>query len=60
MLFASLFQAVFAQVDHVLTDREAESTKKAIRDGLNAVLEASTYFHQPFIGSVQVSQLETL
>lgn len=58
MLFASLFQAVFAQVDHVLTDREAESTKKAVRDGLNAVLEASTHFYPPFIGSVQVGYIE--
>lgn len=55
MLFASLFESVFAEVDHVLTDREAESTKKAVRDGLNAVMEASTLFHPPFIGSLQVS-----
>jgi len=42
-------------VDHVLTDREAESTKRAVRDGLNAVMEASTQFYPPFIGSLQVS-----
>ena len=56
MLFASLFKSVFAEVDHVLTDREAESTKRAVRDGLNAVMEASTQFYPPFIGSLQVSQ----
>lgn len=55
MLFASLFESVFAEVDYVLTDREAESTKRAVRDGLNAVMEASTLFHPPFIGSLQVS-----
>ena len=55
MLFASLFKSVFAEVDHVLTNREAESTKRAVRDGLNAVMEASTQFYPPFIGSLQVS-----
>ena len=55
ILFASLFKSVFAEVDHVLTDREAESTKRAVRDGLNAVMEASTQFYPPFIGSLQVS-----
>ena len=56
MLFASLFKSVFAEVDHVLTDREAESTKRAVCDGLNVVMEASTQFYPPFIGSLQVSQ----
>ena len=54
MLFAFLYQAVFAEVDNVLTDRQAESTKKAVRDGLNTVMESSTQFHPPFIGSLQV------
>ncbi len=54
MLFASLFRGVFSQVDHILTEREAESTKKAVRDGLNAVMESSTLFYPPFIGSLQV------
>ncbi len=54
MLFASLFQGVFGQVDHILTEREAESTKKAVRDGLNAVMESSTVFYPPFIGSLMV------
>lgn len=59
-LFASLFQAVFSQVDNMLTDREAESTKKAVRDGLNAVMESSTLFYPPFIGSLQVRLQEPL
>ena len=54
MLFSILYKAVFVQVDTMLTDREAEDTKKAIRDGLNMVMEKSVQFHPPFIGSLQV------
>ena len=54
MLFASLFQGVFGQVDCVFTDHEAETTKKAVRDGLNAVVASSTTFYPPFIGSLLV------
>ena len=54
MLFSMLYEAVFVQVDTVLTDREAEGTKKAVRDGLNMVMEKSVLFHPPFIGSLQV------
>ena len=54
MLFSILYEAVFVQVDTMLTDREAEETKKAIRDGLNMVMEKSVQFHPPFIGSLQV------
>ena len=42
-------------VDRELTEREAETTVKAIKDGLNAVLESSTEFCAPFIGSLHVS-----
>ena len=54
MLFSILYEAVFVQVDTMLTDREAEETKKAVRDGLNMVMEKSVQFHPPFIGSLQV------
>ena len=49
-----LYEAVFVQVDNVLPDGEAESTKKAVRDGLNMVMEKSIQFHPPFISSLQV------
>ena len=54
MLFSVLYESVFVQVDTMLTDREAEGTKKAVRDGLNMVMEKSVQFHPPFIGSLQV------
>lgn len=44
-------------VDRELTDTEAETTVKAIKDGLNAVLESSTEFCAPFIGSLHVSTM---
>ena len=53
-LFASLYTSVFAQIDEMLDVRGAESTKKAVQDGLNAVMEASTQYHRPFIGSLLV------
>ena len=55
MLFACLYRSLFAMVDRELTENEAESTVKAIKDGLNAVLESSTEFCAPFIGSLHVS-----
>lgn len=54
MLFSVLYESVFAQVDTMLTDREAEGTKKAVRDGLNMVMEKSVQFYPPFIASLQV------
>ena len=54
MLFAQLFETVFSQVDNILIDEQAEETKKAVRDGLNTVMESSTHFYPPFIGSLQV------
>ena len=54
MLFSLLYESVYVQVDSVLTDREAEATKKAVKDGLNMVMEKSVQFHPPFIGSLQV------
>ena len=54
MLFSILYESVFVQVDTMLTEREAEDTKKAVRDGLNMVMEKSVQFHPPFIGSLQV------
>ena len=56
MLFSTLYEAVFVQVDSVLTDREAEGTKKAVREGLNMVMEKSEQFYPPFVGSLQVRE----
>ena len=58
MLFSSLYRSLFAMVDRELTEREAENTVKAIKDGLNAVLESSTEFSAPFIGSLLVRVVE--
>jgi DNA-dependent protein kinase catalytic subunit len=52
MLFSSLYRSLFATVDTELTEHEAERTIKAIKDGLNAVLESSTDCCAPFIGSL--------
>ena len=54
MLFSSLYRALFAMVDRELAESEAETTVKAIKDGLNTVLESSTDFCAPFIGSLHV------
>ena len=55
MLFSSLYRSLFATVDTELTEHEGERTVKAIKDGLNAVLESSTDCCAPFIGSLHVS-----
>ena len=57
LLFASLFNALFAEVDHHLTKEEAETTKKAVREGINTILESSQQFFPPFIGSLQVTYM---
>ena len=49
-----LYESVYVQVESVLTETYAEETKKAVRDGLNMVMEKSEQFHPPFIGSLQV------
>ena len=54
-LFAAVFCAVFGQVDRQLPEREAESTRKAVEDGINAVLSASVQYVPSFIGSLLVS-----
>ena len=55
MLFSSLYRSLFAMVDRELTEREAETTIMAIKDGLNVVLRSSSEFCAPFIGSLHVS-----
>ena len=42
-------------MERELAEDEAESAVTAIKEGLNAVLESSTEFFAPFVGSVQVS-----
>ena len=54
MLFSTLYRSLFGMVEREFSDSEAEMAIKAIRDGLNAVLEASTEFSTPFIGSLHV------
>ena len=53
-LFAAVFCAVFGQVDRHLPDTEAKSTRKAVEDGMNAVLSASVHYVPSFIGSLLV------
>lgn len=55
MLFSTLYRSLFVMVERELTDSDAQMSVKAIRDGLNAVLEASTEFSAPFIGSLHVN-----
>ena len=54
MLFTLLYEAIFQQVGSVLTDKEAEDTTVAIREGLNTIIDSSKLYHAPFIGSLQV------
>ena len=60
MLFTLLYGAVFRQVDVVLTEEEAEDTKKAIKRGLNVIMDSSVLYYPPFIGSLQVCEMATL
>ena len=57
MLFASLYEAIFKQLESLVTERDAEAIVTAICDGLNAVLKSSTQFYPPLIGSLEVRLL---
>ncbi len=52
LLFAQLYQSVLSESERTLT--EVEETRAIIREGLNAVMETSTIYYPPFIGSLQV------
>ena len=53
MLFAQLFKSIFSEGERTL-EEAAEGTRAAVRNGLNAVMETSTLYYPPFIGSLQV------
>ncbi|XP_064405997.1 DNA-dependent protein kinase catalytic subunit-like isoform X2 [Halichondria panicea] len=52
MLFAQLFKSIFSEGERTL-EEEAKGTTAAVRNGLNAVMETSTLYYPPFIGSLQ-------
>lgn len=54
-MFGSLFNAIFAEVDRQLTEQEADTTKSVLKENFNTVIECSSQFYPPFIGSLQVS-----
>ena len=55
MLFSTLYCSLFEKMERELEETEAESAVKAIREGLNEVLDHSTEYYAPFIGSIQVN-----
>ena len=58
MLFSSLYESVFKQLESLVTERDAETIVTAVCDGINAVLKSSTQFYPPLIGSLDVRLLK--
>ncbi|XP_019852740.1 PREDICTED: DNA-dependent protein kinase catalytic subunit [Amphimedon queenslandica] len=53
LLFCSLFNSIFSQLDHLLTEEDAAATKGVIEGNINTILDCSTQYYPPFIGSLQ-------
>eukprot|EP00731_Ephydatia_muelleri_P036866 Em0341g3a len=53
MLFASLYEAIFKQLESIVTERDAEAIVTAVCEGLDAVLKSSSQFYPPLIGSLE-------
>jgi DNA-dependent protein kinase catalytic subunit len=54
-LFSSLFNAIFAELDAVKSEREVNDLMTSVSRALNNLLCTSAYFYRPFIASVLVS-----
>lgn len=53
LLFVAVFRAVYSGIDESLVEADAEGTRKALQEQLNAVLGISLQYFPPFIGAVQ-------
>lgn len=42
------------EMEQVLTESEVDTTRAAIREGMQRTLESSLVYHPPFIGGIQV------
>jgi DNA-dependent protein kinase catalytic subunit len=52
LLFGSLFNSIFAKIDHELTEEETKSTKDTLNNNFNTILDSSTQYYPPFIASL--------
>ena len=56
LLFSSLLFAILLEMEQVLTESEVDTTRAAIREGMQQTLERSLVHHPPFIGGIQVGK----
>ena len=56
LLFGSVFKAIFSQLEHKKTEREARDTCDVINRSFNDMLLSSSQYYPPFIGCIMVSQ----
>ena len=54
LLFSSLFQAIFSQMDQVKTERQMEELTKQINQSMDAIFSQSVLYFPPFIGCILV------
>ncbi|XP_055874578.1 DNA-dependent protein kinase catalytic subunit-like [Biomphalaria glabrata] len=52
LLFSSLFQAIFCEMDKLKTETEIEQLIQQINDSISHILRQSLYFFPPFLGSI--------
>ncbi|KAK0048622.1 DNA-dependent protein kinase catalytic subunit, partial [Biomphalaria pfeifferi] len=52
LLFSSLFQAIFCEMDKLKTETEIEQLVQQINDSISHILRESLYFFPPFLGSI--------
>ncbi|KAH9508229.1 hypothetical protein Btru_050515 [Bulinus truncatus] len=52
LLFSSLFQAIFSEMDKVKTERETEELIQHINNSIEHILKESVFFFPPFMGSI--------
>ena len=56
LLFSSLLTAILLEMEQVLTESEVDTTRVAIREGIQGTLQSSLLYHPPFIGGIQVEK----
>ncbi|CAL1543153.1 unnamed protein product [Lymnaea stagnalis] len=52
LLFSSLFQAIFHDMDKVKTEREIEELVKQINSSIETILRDSVHYFPPFMGAI--------
>ncbi|KAI8794714.1 DNA-dependent protein kinase catalytic subunit, partial [Biomphalaria glabrata] len=52
LLFSSLFQAIFCEMDKLKTETEIKQLVQHINDSISHILRESLYYFPPFLGSI--------